>query len=195
MSVAGGGRAGPEVVVEAAERLKGSDLQDLCDAADAAIRAGGGFGWLAPPDREVMERYWKGVLMVPERLLLIGRLDGVVAGSVQLVRPPRNNEAQALTGTLTTSFVAPWARGFGLARHLTVAVERAARAMGLRVLNLDVRASQEAAITLYEQLGFRRWGSHPLYAFIDGQPVAGHFYCKDLTLTPPPDGAPSDDMP
>ena len=37
------------------------------------------------------------------------RLDGIVVGSAQLVRPPRNNEAQAFQAQLTTTFVAPWA--------------------------------------------------------------------------------------
>lgn len=179
--------AKPEILVERIDRLKAADLHDLCDAADDAIRAGGGFGWVEPPAREVMERYWKGVLVVPERLLFVGRLDGVVAGSAQLQKPPRNNEAQAHGGTLTTAFVAPWARGWGLARRLTVAVEAAAREEGLRILNLDVRATQDAAIVLYEHLGFRRWGTHPFYAYVDGNPVAGHFYYKDLTATPAPD--------
>ncbi|HZH28841.1 MAG TPA: GNAT family N-acetyltransferase [Azospirillaceae bacterium] len=169
-----------EVTVEIVEKLKGADLQDLCDAADAAVRAGGGFGWLEPPPRDVMERYWKGVLMVPERTLFIGRLDGVVAGSAQMVRPPRNNEAQAHTAFLTTSFVAPWARGHGLARMLTLAIEAAARKAGARILNLDVRETQEAAIALYESLGYKRFGVHPLYAMVGGKPVAGHYFYKDL---------------
>ncbi|WP_029010861.1 GNAT family N-acetyltransferase [Azospirillum halopraeferens] len=181
----------PTVTVEPVrDRLRAADLHDLCDAADEAIRAGGGFGWVEPPPRDVMERYWKGVLVVPERMLFVGRLDGVIAGSAQLQRPPRNNEAQAHAGTLTTSFVAPWARGHGLARRLTLAVERAAREAGLRILNLDVRETQEAAIVLYEHLGFTRWGTHPYYAQVDGKPVAGHFYFKDLTSNPQPDDTP-----
>ncbi len=171
----------PSTAVEAIGSFRTADLHDLCDAADDAIKAGGGFGWLRPPPREVMERYWMGVLMVPERTLYVGRLDGVIAGSAQLVRPPKNNEAQAHAASLTTSFVAPWARGHGLARMLTLAVEREARGAGFSVLNLDVRASQEAAIQLYERLGFRRWGTHPDYARVDGRPMAGHFYAKDLT--------------
>lgn len=177
----------PTIAVERIERFKAADLHDLCDAAEAAIEAGGGFGWVTPPPREVMERFWRGVLVVPERILFVGRLDGVVAGSAQLMKPARNNEAQAHAATLTTAFVAPWARGHGLARRLTVAVEAEARAAGFRVLNLDVRASQDAAIVLYEHLGFRRWGTHPFYAQVEGRPVAGHFYFKDLTETPNPD--------
>ena len=65
----------------------------------AAINEGGGFGWLKPPPRQVLENYWKGVLLVPERRLFVGRLDGTIAGSAQLSRAPRNNEAQAFAGT------------------------------------------------------------------------------------------------
>src|SRR3546814_8454148 len=80
--------------------------------------------------------------ILPERELFVGRLDGTIAGSAQLMRPPRNNEAQNLTGQLTTFFVAPWARGHGLAPALVARVEEAARASGQRVLNLDVRETQ-----------------------------------------------------
>lgn len=170
--------------VERLTAVAGADLHDLCDAAEAAIQQGGGFGWLKPPSRNVMESYWSGVLLVPERELFVARLDGTVAGSAQLQRPPRNNEAQAFTGQLTTFFVAPWARGHGLARKLVEAVEVAARDAGLRVLNLDVRETQKRAIEVYEQLGYRRWGSNPRYAWIDGRWVDGYYYVKDLDSGP-----------
>ena len=48
------------------------------------------------------------------------------------------------------------------------------------MLNLDVRETQEAAIRLYELLGYERWGVHPDYAFVRGQVVRGFFYCKRL---------------
>ena len=176
-----------EIAIERVETLKTGDLHDLCDAADDAIKAGGGFGWVAPPSRDIMERYWKGVLVVPERILFVARLDGVIAGSAQLVKPARNNEAQAHAATLTTNFVAPWARGHGLAKRLTQAVENEARTAGFRILNLDVRETQDAAIRLYEDLGFKRWGTHPFYALVDGKRLAGHFYVKELTPDTPPD--------
>ncbi len=157
----------PSATVERLSAFRGPDLHDLCDATEAAILDGGGFGWLKPPPRHVMETFWMGVLVVPERELFVARLDRTIAGSAQLVRPPRNNEAQGFVGQLTTSFVAPWARGHGLARSLTLAIEEAARDAGLRVLNLDVRETQDAAIRLYESLGYRRWGTHPHYAWID----------------------------
>ena len=85
----------PDISVERVERFAGRDLADLCDASENAILEGGGFGWLIPPPRRIMERYWRGVLLVPERELFVGRLGGTIAGSAQLVRPPRNNEAQS----------------------------------------------------------------------------------------------------
>ena len=173
--------------VEILTVLEGADLHDLCEACEAAIRDGGGFGWLTPPPREALETYWRGVLLVPERTLFVARLDGVVCGSAQLSRPPPNNQAQAFAAQLHSAFVAPWARGHGLARALTLAVERSARAQGFAVLGLDVRATQHAALKLYERLGFIRWGTNPKYARVGGRFIAGHYYYKDLTAdTPPP---------
>lgn len=169
--------------VEVAERLKGGDLNDLCEAAELAIRAEGGFGWLIPPAREVMERYWRGVLTVPERTLFLARVDGVVAGSCQLVRPPRNNEAQAMTVQITTTFLGPWARGHKLARMLLEAAEVRALQDGFAVINIDVRETQTVAIALCETLGYTLWGTHPCYARVDGRFVPGRYYFKDLTST------------
>jgi RimJ/RimL family protein N-acetyltransferase len=169
--------------VEAADRLKGADLNDLCEATELAIRADGGFGWLTPPPREALERYWRGVLAVPERTLFIGRIDGVVAGSAQLVRPPRNNEAQSMAVQATTIFLAPWARGHGLARLALRAVEQRAAAEGFGVINIDVRETQARAIALCESFGYTLWGTHPRYARVDEKFVPGRYYFKDLNPT------------
>lgn len=166
--------------VELVSELPPGDMNDLCDAAEAAIIDGGGFGWLSPPPRDTLEAYWRGVLLIPERILFVGRLDGVIAGSSQLHRPPRNNEAQSFACQFTTSFVAPWARGHGLARDLTQIAETHARGLGFEVLNLDVRETQRAAIRLYEALGFQRFGEHPYYARTTSGYVRGLFYYKTL---------------
>lgn len=171
----------PIAAVEVLEEFRGADLHDLSDAADLAIKEGGGFGWVNPPPRDTMERYWHGVLAVPGRSLFVGRLDGVIAGSVQLVRPSRNNEARSFAAYLTTHFVAPWARGHGLARLLVEAVEAEARAGGFELLQLHVRATQEAAIRLYESLGYVYWGTNPFYARVHGRTIAGRYYYKLLS--------------
>jgi ribosomal protein S18 acetylase RimI-like enzyme len=171
------------VTTTSVERLRAfseGDLADLCEATVAAIEDGGGFGWVKAPAHHVLEAYWTGVLLVPERALFVARLNGTVCGAVQLVTPPKNNEAQAFAAQLTGNFLAPWSRGHGLARRMVEAVEEAARAAGFAVLNLDVRATQEVAIGLYETMGFQRWGTHPAYARVDGKVIPGHFYFKRL---------------
>jgi ribosomal protein S18 acetylase RimI-like enzyme len=183
--------APPEIRVELIQSLNTADLNDLCDAAEAAIRDGGGFGWLRSPDHDVLESYWGGVILIRERHLLVGRLDGVIAGSCQILTPTRNNEAQSFACNLTTNFVAPWARGHGLSAKLIQAAEEHARDSGFQVLNLDVRETQIAAIRLYEGLGYVRFGSHPYYARVAGRDVAGHFYYKTLSPRPAPEGTSS----
>ena len=172
------------VAVERLIQYAGTDLDDLCEATERAILEGGGFGWLKAPPRQMLENYWKGVLLIPERRLVVGRLDGVVAGSVQLSRAPRNNEAQAFAGTISALFVAPWARGRGIGRGILSEIERLARELGLAVINLDLRETQGAAIGLYESLGYQRWGVHPCYAQVDGRVVPGHYYYKRIDQAP-----------
>jgi ribosomal protein S18 acetylase RimI-like enzyme len=173
-------QSGRALAVERAERLSEADLADLAEATDAAIIEGGGFGWVEPQGRAALERHFRGVLLVPERELFVARLDGHPVGSALLVRPPRNNEAQAFAATLTHAYIAPYARGFGLARLLVQKVEERAAAVGHRVINLDVRETQVTAIALFESLGYVHWGSHPYYARVKGQTVAGRFYMKTL---------------
>lgn len=168
------------LAVERVEHLSEADLADLAEATDAAIIEGGGFGWVEPQGRAALERHFRGVLLVPERELFVARLDGHAVGSAQLVRPPRNNEAQAFAATLTHAYIAPYARGVGLARMLVQKVEERAAALGHRVLNLDVRETQTTAIALFESLGYVHWGTHPYYARVKGQTVAGRYYFKTL---------------
>jgi len=173
-------RPPPHFHVEHIQELDDADLAALCEATDAAIIDGGGFGWVNPPGRRVLESYYRGILLVPERELIVARMDGMIVGSAHLVKPPRNNEAQAFAAQLMHAFVAPYARGHGLARMLTEGVEARARELGYHVLNLDVRDSQAAAIHMYESLGFERWGTHPAYAMVRGKIVQGHYYYKRL---------------
>lgn len=163
-----------------AESLSDDELNALCEATHAAILEGGGFGWINPPGRQSLETYYRGVLLVPERSLYVARVGGAIVGCAQLVRPARNNEAQAFAATLMHAFVAPYARGHGIARLLTQAVEDGARTLGYHVLNLDVRETQTAAIRLYESLGYTRWGVHPTYARVSGKTIRGFYYYKLL---------------
>ncbi len=164
--------------VEWLTELHPGELQDLCDATEAAIEGGGGFGWVEPPARDVLERYWQGVLAMPSRVLLVARLDGVICGTCQLLEPPQNNEAQKHTVQLTTNFIAPWARGHGLAKMLLEKAEAVAKEEGFAVINLDVRETLEQAIALYEAMNYVRIGEHPYYAQVGDTVLKGYYYYK-----------------
>ena len=144
-----------KISVETVDQLTERDIHELSDAAEAAILSGGGFGWLSPPPKSVMEDYWRGVQMIPDRHLIIARLDKVIAGSCQIIRPPKNNEAQKFSCQLTTFFVAPWARGHGLAQMIVAESEALAKSEGFLMINLDVRATQDRAIQSFEARGFQ----------------------------------------
>ncbi|MBV8938561.1 MAG: GNAT family N-acetyltransferase [Alphaproteobacteria bacterium] len=168
------------IKVEKITEFRHSDLADLVQATEDAIREGIGFNWVVPPGKDVLETYWKGVLVVPQRVLLGGRLDGTLASSIQLVRPGASKETSSFAATLEAHFVAPWARGHGLAKALLLAAERQARAEGFSVLKLSVRDTQEPAIKLYEESGYILWGTLPTYEFVSTTMVPGRFYYKNL---------------
>jgi phosphoribosylformimino-5-aminoimidazole carboxamide ribotide isomerase len=172
------------LTAERVNRLNDDDLSALCEATTAAILDGGGFGWLHPPPRQELERYLRGLLLVPERSLFVARLDGAIVGAAQIARPPRSNEAQAMTAQLTGFYVAPYARRRGAARVLAEAVLRSARHLGCKVLNCDVRETQTAALSLFRSLGFEHWGTHPYYARAEGRTVRGLFLTLPLGDTP-----------
>ena len=111
------------VKAELCNNLSKIDLQELCDATEEAILAGGGFGWVSPPSNKTLQDYWKGVLLIPERILIIGRLDNVVAGSVQLIKPAKNNEAPSHACIISKFLFASCARGFGLAEAVFLKAE------------------------------------------------------------------------
>jgi ribosomal protein S18 acetylase RimI-like enzyme len=168
------------IKVDLIDELKSSDLEDLCQATEDAIRDGIGFNWTAPPTRDVLENFWRGVLVVPERILVGGRLDGTLAASIQLLKPGPSKQTTSFSATIGYHFVAPWARGHGLARALLQAAETEAISQGFSVITLHVRETQEAAIKLYHESGYTRWGIMPYYEMVGDVMIAGHYFYKNI---------------
>jgi ribosomal protein S18 acetylase RimI-like enzyme len=166
--------------VEKKTTLTDNELGELCTATEDAIRDGIGFNWLTPPQRETLESYWRGVLMVPTRDCFIARLDNVIAGSIQLVKPSKTKETSAFAAAVEAHFVAPWARGHGLAPMLLEAAEREAAKEGFAVINLSVRESQTRALEVYRTHGYTEWGTMPYYEFVNASMVSGHYFYKKL---------------
>jgi ribosomal protein S18 acetylase RimI-like enzyme len=166
--------------VERITEFRHADLTELVQATEDAVRDGIGFNWVVPPGKDLLETYWKGVLVVPDRVLFCGRLDGTLGGSVQLLKPGPSKETSSFAASVEAHFVAPWARGHGLAKTLLEAVEREARSQGFSVLKLSVRETQTRAIKIYEDCGYTQWGLLPTYEFVNAQMIAGRFYYKNL---------------
>lgn len=174
--------AEPQIRVGRLTALALDDIQNLCKATEDAIADGIGFNWLTPPARETLEAYWKGVLMVPERELIGAWLDGVLCGAIQLVKPSRSKETSFFAANIEAHFVAPWARGYGLAIRLLEAAEREATLQGFSVVRLSVRETQGIAIKLYEDHGYIKWGVLAAHEFVGGQMIAGHYFYKNLPI-------------
>jgi ribosomal protein S18 acetylase RimI-like enzyme len=157
-----------------------TDLDELCTTTEEAILEGEGFNWLTPPPRRTLESYWRGVLLVPERELVVARLRGHIVGSAQFHRPAPNNEAHNFVARVSDLFVMPEARGHGLARGILRTVETRARQDGYAVIEAEMRETRAAAISLFEGAGYRCWARKEKYARIGGVYVPGRYFIKDL---------------
>lgn len=173
-----------EIRVELLEELSLVDLMDLCDATEATMLDTHSFSvglnqW-QPPLKSDLKQYFKGVMVVPERKLIVGRLDNTIAGSVQVVLPHKSNKTSHFAVSLDNHFVAPWARNLGIARAILKFAEEYAKSNNYGLVKLSVRSNREAAITLYESCGYQKWGALDKYEMIGNQMVGGYFYCKEL---------------
>ena len=80
----------------------------------------------------------------------------------------RQGERVRHKGGIWGVYVAPEARGTGLARRLMVeAIERVKKMPGLEEVILTVSTTQGAAMRLYESLGFKEYG-HEVHALKQG---------------------------
>jgi hypothetical protein len=97
----------PRISVESPSRLSSVDIDELCDAAEGGIRSGGGFGWLTPPPRSVMEDYWRGVQMIPERHLIVAEAEALAKskGFTMISLDVRSTQDRAIQSFEARGFV------------------------------------------------------------------------------------------
>lgn len=95
-------------------------------------------------------------LSSPHSFPLVAVAEGTVGGYVCLMS--LFEEAQILD-----IVVAPYLRGRGIARALLEHAVTVAREKHAEIMTLEVRASNRAAIALYERFGFSRTGIRPKY--------------------------------
>lgn len=86
---------------------------------------------------------------------------------------------------VTTITVAPKMRGKGLGRKLMIELIRCAISAGMTCSTLEVRASNEAALKLYERLGYHRAAVRKRY-YPDNHEDAIIMWLYGLTTWEPP---------
>ncbi len=168
------------ISVENLSTLSEVDLADLCNITEQAINAGGGFGWLRVPTREILNEYWRKIENDDLNNLIVGRLNGVIAGTLQLSYEAPNIESRKNIAQIKRHFVAPWARGYGLAKSMIDFSEQKAKEENMKSIQLSVRETQDAAIQLFTSKEYKVWGENPYYAFINGSFIKGIYFFKNL---------------
>ena len=102
---------------------------------------------------------WITASLSGERPTWVAELEGEAVGMVSLERVDADPEVADGHGVaaVTSLSVLESAGRRGIGRALTVFAEEQARARTVRVLTLNTRPTNAAAIALYEGLGYRRW--------------------------------------
>ena len=168
------------ITIEDLKKISGVDLADLCNITEQAIKAGGGFGWVRVPSTDVLKKYWNELLLIKTNKLIVGRLNGAIAGTLLLSFSTPNNEAQKNIAKIQSHFVAPWARGYGLAKSMIDFAEKTSKESGSKCMQLNIRETQEAAIQLFKSKGFIQWGENPFYALINDKFIKGLYFYKNI---------------
>ena len=132
------------------------------------------------PTREILHNYWKKIIDDSFSNLIVGRLNGVIAGTLQLSYEAPNIESRKNIAQIKRQFVAPWARGYGLAKSMIDFSENEAKENNIKSIQLAVRETQDAAIQLFSGKDYKVWGENPYYAFINGSFIKGIYFFKNL---------------
>lgn len=112
------------------------------------------------PEAEAMVR--------PRGAFLLAMADGLPVGCVGL------KGSGGAIAEVKRLWIAPAARGFGLARRLMQAVETAARDLAIAVLRLDTNSALPEALALYRKTGWVE------IARFNDDPYPDHFFEKTL---------------
>lgn len=107
-------------------------------------------------------------LLPPHGVFVIARIDGEAVGCGALKSQARGS------GEIKRMWVAPSARGLGIAQRLLDALEASAAGMGLTTLRLDTNRSLAEARALYLRNGYREIGRY------NDNPYADHWFEKRL---------------
>lgn len=141
------------------------DLEMLAGVLHACVHAGASVSFVLPFSRGDAQAFWRDQVLpavsAGSRLVLLARIGGQIAGTVQLdLATPPNQPHRAEVKKL---LVDPGARRRGIARSLMGAAEEQAREAHRTLLTLDTVAGSFAE-RLYLSMGYVPIGAIPRYA-------------------------------
>ncbi|MCS7385951.1 MAG: ribosomal protein S18-alanine N-acetyltransferase [archaeon GB-1867-005] len=122
--------------------------EDICEIFEIEVRS-----FKDPYPRSLL----KMLLQMARETFLVAELNGKVVGYVILL------VRRKYLGHILSLAVSPHHRRKGIATALLASVEERARTLGVKILRLEVRVSNLAAIKLYLKLGFKEAYQIPQY--------------------------------
>jgi len=142
------------------------DIDELSAVLHRCVHAGASVSFVLPFSLEDATAFWREqvlpVVRRGTRRVLVARVDGAIAGTVQLdLDTPPNQPHRAEVKKL---LVDPRARRRGVARALMAAAENEARAAKRTLLTLDTAVGSFAE-PLYRSMGYTAAGVIPRYAY------------------------------
>lgn len=175
----------PKIQIEQIVSLDNEEeLHALCETLEASIIEGYHCKWTKPPPRHFIESHFKGVLLVPEKLLLIARLDGNIVGICEINTPSKQGDSCDIAVKIDIFAVAPYALNIGVEQRLLSKMEQVVSQLGFPIINITIDETQKRVLQFYLQNEYVHWATHPYYQRIDGQIVKGLFLYKSFLNTP-----------
>lgn len=153
-----------EIVQFSAQDLEGN-LAGLTEILHASVMAGASINFILPYGEADAARFWTDKVLPGLKggklVMLVARIDGKIAGTVQLdCDTPPNQPHRAEVRKL---IVHPGFRNRGIARALMAEIEKIAATRGRSLITLDTRAGDKAE-PLYASLGYVTVGVVPGYS-------------------------------
>lgn len=152
-----------EIVRFSADDMK-NNLAALADILHASVEAGASINFILPYSPEEAADFWTRKVLSPleggKLILLVARLDGRIAGTVQLDHDTPPNQPHR--AELRKLIVHPDFRNRGIARALMAEIETIAGTLGRSLITLDTRTGDKAE-PLYASLGYLTAGVIPGY--------------------------------
>ncbi|WP_020594157.1 GNAT family N-acetyltransferase [Kiloniella laminariae] len=137
----------------------------LCEVLHACVTSGASVSFIEPFSLDDSRAFWQAkvfpTVTAGKRVLIVGLIDQVIAGTVQIdIDLPPNQPHRCEVSKL---LVHPDFRKRGLARALMLALEEQAAFLGKTLVTLDTKSGDKAE-PLYHSLGYKTAGSIPGFA-------------------------------